>query len=80
MRTLPSAVLAVAQHPLAEAQTNDIFLASHAGQFGLHRKYTPGAPHDPARFVDPDGFRAAVERLEQTHRDQLTREQGDQSN
>ena len=60
-----------------KAMAIDIFLASHASQFGLHRKYMPGAPHDAARFVDPAGFRAAVERLEQVYRDQLTKERAD---
>jgi len=42
----------------------DIFLASHAGQFNLHRKYQPGDRYDPERFVDPSGYRAAVARME----------------
>ncbi len=52
----------------------DVFLASHAAQFGLHGKYRPGDPYDANRFVDPAGYRAAVERLEQTYLDQLARE------
>lgn len=42
----------------------DIFLASHAGQFNLHRKYQPGDRYKPERFVDPAGYRAAVARME----------------
>ncbi len=42
----------------------DVFLASHAGQFNLHRKYRPGDPYDPARFVDPEGYKAAIARME----------------
>jgi len=42
----------------------DIFLASHAGQFNLHRKYQPGDRYDSERFVDPSGYRAAVARME----------------
>ena len=42
----------------------DIFLASHAGQFNLHRKYKPGDSYDPERFVDPSGYRTAVARME----------------
>jgi metallo-beta-lactamase class B len=49
----------------------DVFLASHASQFGLHRKHRPGDAYDPRRFVDPQGFRAAVERLEKVYVDQL---------
>lgn len=42
----------------------DVFLASHAGQINLHRKYQPGDGYDPARFVDPAGYKAAVDRME----------------
>jgi metallo-beta-lactamase class B len=52
----------------------DVWLASHASQFDMHRKYAPGAAHDPERFVDPEGFRKAVEALEQAYLDQLARE------
>jgi len=52
----------------------DVFLASHASQFNLHQKYKPGDAFNPDRFVDPQGFKAAVEELENTYRDQLARE------
>jgi metallo-beta-lactamase class B len=52
----------------------DVWLASHAAQFGLHEKYKPGDPYNPERFVDPQGFRAAVERLEKAYQDQLEQE------
>lgn len=52
----------------------DVFLASHASQFGMHRKYSPGDPYDPNRFVDPEGFLAAVRRLESAYLNQLARE------
>ena len=52
----------------------DVWLASHAGQFGLHDKYKPGDPYRPDRFVDPSGYLAAVERLEKLYLDQLARE------
>lgn len=58
-----------------KALSVDVFLASHASQFKLHEKYTAGAAYDPARFVDPAGFRRAVEQLERTYREQLAREQ-----
>jgi len=44
-----------------DALNPDIWLASHAGQFGLHEKYTPGMAYDPTRFVDPDGWHASVD-------------------
>lgn len=52
----------------------DVFLASHASQFGMHEKYRPGDPYDPNRFVDPDGYLAAVQRLEGIFRAQLAQE------
>jgi metallo-beta-lactamase class B len=52
----------------------DVWLSSHASQFKLHEKYKPGDPFNPDRFVDPQGFKAAVEQLEKTYKDQLARE------
>ena len=52
----------------------DVFLASHAAQFRMHEKYQPGAAYDPNRFVDPQGYRAAVERLEALYREQFAKE------
>jgi metallo-beta-lactamase class B len=54
----------------------DVWLASHASQFRLHEKYTPGAAYDPQRFVDPDGFKKAVQDLEKTYLEQVAREKG----
>ncbi len=52
----------------------DVWLASHAAQFKLHEKYKPGDAYNPDRFVDPKGFREAVDKLEQTYQDQLKKE------
>jgi metallo-beta-lactamase class B len=52
----------------------DVWLASHASQFGLHAKYKPGDPYNPDRFVDPAGFQKAVAALEKTYRDQVAAE------
>lgn len=52
----------------------DVWLASHASQIGLHDKHKPGDPYNPDRFVDPQGFRTAVERLEQAYLKQLATE------
>jgi len=54
----------------------DVFLASHASQFGMHQKRKPGDPYDANRFVDAKGFRAAVDELEATFRKQLATERG----
>lgn len=42
----------------------DIWLASHASQFDLHRKHAPGSPYHPTSFVDPIGYRKALEALQ----------------
>ena len=52
----------------------DVWLASHAAQFKMHEKYKPGDAFNPERFVDPQGFKAAVEQLEKSYREQLARE------
>jgi metallo-beta-lactamase class B len=53
----------------------DVWVAAHGSQYGLHDKYTPGQAYSPDTFVDPEGFRAAVERLEEIYQDQLAVEQ-----
>src|SRR5262249_3933142 len=57
-----------------KAMEIDVWLASHASQFGMHEKYKPGDAYNPERFVDPKGFQAAVEKLEKAYLDQLERE------
>jgi metallo-beta-lactamase class B len=57
-----------------KAMAIDIFLASHASQFGLHDKYKPGDAYTPDRFVDPAGFLAAVAELEKTYLAQVAKE------
>jgi len=52
----------------------DVWLASHASQFGLHKKYQPGDAYNPDRFVDPQGFHASVLQLEKVYLDQLAKE------
>jgi metallo-beta-lactamase class B len=42
----------------------DIFLASHASQYQLHQKWKPGQVYNPNTFVDPEGYKAAVDRSE----------------
>jgi len=54
--------------------TIDVFLASHASQFGLHQKYKPGDAYDPDRFVDPKGFKDAVAGLEKAFLNQVAKE------
>jgi metallo-beta-lactamase class B len=75
MRTYPSIGQDYARTFAAQkALPVDVFLASHASQFRLHDKYTPGDAYDPNRFVDPAGYLAAVERLEAAFERQLAKE------
>jgi metallo-beta-lactamase class B len=53
----------------------DIWVASHAAQYGLHDKYRPGQAYSPDTFVDPEGLLRAVEALEKAFLDQLSDEQ-----
>jgi len=55
----------------------DIFLASHASQYGLQRKYRQGMAYSPDTFVDPGGYHRAVERLEAIYLSQLEEEQAE---
>ena len=59
-----------------KAMDIDVWVAAHGSQYNLHDKWAPGNPYDPNTFVDPDGFRLAVERLEQAYLDQLEEERG----
>ena len=54
-----------------KAMDIDIWVAAHGSQYGLHRKYRPGQAYGPETFVDPEGFLAAVERLEGLYLEQL---------
>jgi metallo-beta-lactamase class B len=52
----------------------DVWVAAHGGQYGLHDKFERGQAYHPDTFVDPDGFLAAVERLENLYLEQLAAE------
>ena len=57
-----------------KAMDVDVWVAAHGGQYGLHDKYSPGQEYDPDTFVDPEGFLAAVERLEGIYQAQIAEE------
>jgi metallo-beta-lactamase class B len=38
----------------------DLWLASHASQFNMHAKHQPGDAYNPAAFIDPAGYEAAL--------------------
>src|SRR5258708_8760406 len=42
----------------------DIWLSSHASQFGLHKKHKPGDAYNPEAFVDRKGYDKSVSDLE----------------
>ena len=58
-----------------KAMELDVWVAAHGGHYGLHDKYEPGQAYDPDTFVDPEGFLAAVQRLERIYQEQLAAEQ-----
>jgi metallo-beta-lactamase class B len=45
----------------------DIWLASHAGQFNMHSKHTPGDAYGPARFIDQAGYNKALGALQKEY-------------
>ncbi len=57
-----------------KAMDLDVWVAAHGGHYGLHDKFKPGQAYNPDTFVDPDGFLAAVERLERIYLEQLAEE------
>lgn len=44
--------------------TFDIWVASHASQFGLHSKHEPGDAYNPAAFIDRKGYDAELRSLQ----------------
>lgn len=42
----------------------DIWLSSHASQFELHSKHTPGSGYNPAAFMDRNGYNAIISNLQ----------------
>jgi metallo-beta-lactamase class B len=52
----------------------DVWVAAHGGQYGLHDKYEAGQAYRTETFVDPEGFLAAVERLEKLYLEQIAAE------
>ena len=57
-----------------KAMNVDVWVSAHGSQYGLHDKYEPGQGYSPDTFVDPDGYAAAVDRLEWLYREQIEEE------
>ena len=55
----------------------DIFLTSHASQFGLFSKFRPGMPYDPDRFLDHGIYLRVIDRQENAFLEQLEEEKAD---
>jgi metallo-beta-lactamase class B len=55
----------------------DIFLTSHASEFGLFSKYRPGMSYDPERFLDHGIYLRVIDRQENAFLDQLEEEKAD---
>lgn len=53
----------------------DVWVAAHGSQYNLADKHTPGQTYDPNTFVDPEGLKREVERLESLYLEQLGEEQ-----
>lgn len=58
---------------IQKALACDVFLAGHGSQYNLAKKYKP--VYDPATFVDPEGYKAAVAALEEKFVAQRKQEQ-----
>ncbi len=52
----------------------DLWLSSHASQFGLHTKHHPGDAYNPNAFRDPNGYTAALSDLEKEYKEKLKKD------
>lgn len=55
----------------------DVWVAAHASQYGLHKKYKLGQSYSPDTFVDSEGFLMMVESLEAVYFKHLAEERSD---
>jgi metallo-beta-lactamase class B len=53
------------------ALTPDIWVAAHASQYGMQEKYEAGS------FVDPDGYKQAIDRFEKLYLEKRAEERGE---
>jgi hypothetical protein len=56
----------------------DLWVASHAGQFGLHEKRKEGDPYNPGIFMDKKGFAEYLEELTEIYQKKLIKDAGTQ--
>jgi metallo-beta-lactamase class B len=50
----------------------DIWLSSHASQFGLHEKRKPGDDYHPESFIDQRGYDAMIDHLQKEYLKRLS--------
>ena len=50
----------------------DLWVASHASQFDLHKKHTPGARYNPTAFADRKGYDKYPQELQQDYDKRMT--------
>lgn len=50
----------------------DLWLASHASQFGLHKKRRPGDGYNPGAFSDRKGYDSAIDALQKEYQKKLS--------
>ena len=53
----------------------DIWVAAHASHYRLHEKYDPSVDPTPDQFIDPTGYVAAIDRLEDIYMEHVAAEQ-----
>jgi metallo-beta-lactamase class B len=51
----------------------DIWLSSHASQFGLHQKHQPGDDYHPEKFIDRPGYDSAIADLQKAYLEKLNK-------
>ena len=49
----------------------DLFLSSHASQFGLDAKHKPGDPYNPNAFIDQKGYDQLLKQLEEKYKEKM---------
>jgi metallo-beta-lactamase class B len=54
----------------------DIWLSSHASQFNLQSKHTPGNSYNPSAFIDQAGYDAALRDLQKQYDEKIKKDTG----
>ncbi len=57
-----------------KAMRPDIWVAAHSSHYDRDAKYTAGQAYDPTTFMDPTGYRNAIDRLERRYLELLSAE------